>query len=172
MSISYAVFCLKKKKTHQLNARYKILVRPSAMTRLTHPPAIHHSVFDITSTRSTFLVFFFFNDTATTETYTLSLHDALPICASSARQDVVCKCTNGKTSDANEKSLIGCRLVLSCAHRSEEHTSELQSHVNLVCRLLLEKKKNTPTQREIQDTSETVCNDTPHTPTRNPSFCI
>src|SRR2546430_10389307 len=69
-------------------------------------------------------IFFFFNDTATTEIYTLSLHDALPIYSSrpvpmwwrpSARRDL--------------------------SPRSEEHTSELQSQSNLVCRLLLEKKK-------------------------------
>src|SRR3989454_8160767 len=72
--------------------------------------------------------FFFFNDTATTEIYTLSLHDALPISLE-----------------------LGCHGCLSCVmscprgradRRSEEHTSELQSPCNLVCRLLLEKKKN------------------------------
>src|SRR2546430_8114051 len=68
--------------------------------------------------------FFFFNDTATTEIYTLSLHDALPIWSS-----------------------VGAgwhrarRPHHGCCHRSEEHTSELQSQSNLVCRLLLEKKK-------------------------------
>src|SRR2546430_9640018 len=73
------------------------------------------------------LYFFFFNDTATTEIYTLSLHDALPISRS-----------------ANQKSLA-CRYRRMSSHtgaeRSEEHTSELQSQSNLVCRLLLEKKK-------------------------------
>src|SRR2546427_9549133 len=72
------------------------------------------------------LFFFFFNDTATTEIYTLSLHDALPIlhggCA--VRPDIV-------------QGTDRPRHV-----RSEEHTSELQSQSNLVCRLLLEKKKN------------------------------
>src|SRR6266571_8867062 len=67
--------------------------------------------------------FFFFNDTATTEIYTLSLHDALPISSPPS-------CTRGESRHR------------SCGPmRSEEHTSELQSHVNLVCRLLLEKKK-------------------------------
>src|SRR6266571_3472854 len=70
-------------------------------------------------------LFFFFNDTATTEIYTLSLHDALPIRA----------CTWSSTSLRRGTSRC------SCWARSEEHTSELQSHVNLVCRLLLEKKK-------------------------------
>src|SRR5260370_5317112 len=78
-------------------------------------------------------IFFFFNDTATTEIYTLSLHDALPI------------------SDRRRPPPPGWSRVgraISAAHiepgwcpRSEEHTSELQSHLNLVCRLLLEKKK-------------------------------
>src|SRR5260370_26953707 len=78
--------------------------------------------------------FFFFNDTATTEIYTLSLHDALPICAiaqhfrfgSSTRGTILPR-------SMDEQSDID--------YRSEEHTSELQSHLNLVCRLLLEKKK-------------------------------
>src|SRR6266702_8893156 len=75
------------------------------------------------------IFFFFFNDTATTEIYTLSLHDALPIpgpggCpARAARHE-----------------------VSPPAQRSEEHTSELQSRGHLVCRLLLEKKKNTDEQ--------------------------
>src|SRR5438477_12580249 len=76
--------------------------------------------------------FFFFNATATTEIYTLSLHDALPISVVDADLPVVKNvCT--MTQKLAEKKLA----VL----RSEEHTSELQSHVNLVCRLLLEKKK-------------------------------
>src|SRR6266571_2983762 len=77
-----------------------------------------------------FLFFFFFNDTATTEIYTLSLHDALPI--SGWRW--------GTRTSTTTTSCGGTR----CS-RSEEHTSELQSHVNLVCRLLLEKKKKNPT---------------------------
>src|SRR2546427_2117456 len=74
------------------------------------------------------VVFFFFNDTATTEIYTLSLHDALPI--SRAWQAAMAAW-----------SAYGPRAPASCS-RSEEHTSELQSQSNLVCRLLLEKKKN------------------------------
>src|SRR5215204_7738132 len=71
---------------------------------------------------SFFLFFFFFNDTATTEIYTLSLHDALPIFECARRS-----C---------------CWLPRPWrSRRSEEHTSELQSHSDLVCRLLLEKKK-------------------------------
>src|SRR5260370_41753827 len=72
--------------------------------------------------------FFFFNDTATTEIYTLSLHDALPI--SSDRQAGSCGSEDCRTRGIHKQEA-----------RSEEHTSELQSHLNLVCRLLLEKKK-------------------------------
>src|SRR4051812_49587148 len=79
--------------------------------------------------------FFFFNDTATTEIYTLSLHDALPICTRSL--PVSATHTRPRTSVGGDS---GRRAELA-RPRSEEHTSELQSHVNLVCRLLLEKKK-------------------------------
>src|SRR6202040_4480985 len=72
------------------------------------------------------LFFFFFNDTATTEIYTLSLHDALPICMRALKGSL-------NTSVPSTTAMIG--------FRSEEHTSELQSPVHLVCRLLLEKKK-------------------------------
>src|SRR5256885_17194566 len=71
--------------------------------------------------------FFFFNDTATTEIYTLSLHDALPIWQECGHQDFTTVST-----------WFSAHSVWS---RSEEHTSELQSPCNLVCRLLLEKKK-------------------------------
>src|SRR3954465_5666872 len=93
------------------------------------------------------LVFlFFFNDTATTEIYTLSLHDALPISPHTF--------TVTFTKDLGNGSFV--------AARSEEHTSELQSHDNLVCRLLLEKKNTTaparfrprhllPTRRSARD---------------------
>src|SRR3989454_2047980 len=77
--------------------------------------------------------FFFFNDTATTEIYTLSLHDALPISRGSRRADA---------PDCRPRTP---RRPRPGGPRSEEHTSELQSPCNLVCRLLLEKKKN---QRE------------------------
>src|SRR5260370_19888371 len=78
--------------------------------------------------------FFFFNDTATTEIYTLSLHDALPISVVPRRDlfvhaQIAFRIGNG---GANQRHVN---------RRSEEHTSELQSHLNLVCRLLLEKKK-------------------------------
>src|SRR3712207_7205743 len=90
---------------------------------------------------------FFFNDTATTEIYTLSLHDALPIWTGSARRRRapvrVWKGTSFRTkrpSAVEEPHRIAAPRVRS-AGRSEEHTSELQSRQYLVCRLLLEKKK-------------------------------
>src|SRR5256885_10002437 len=86
-------------------------------------------------------VFFFFNDTATTEIYTLSLHDALPIWRS---RSIASKSPWGRTRCC---AASRSRLTLVRSSRSEEHTSELQSPCNLVCRLLLEKKK-TLTQAE------------------------
>src|SRR2546430_4305108 len=77
-------------------------------------------------------IFFFFNDTATTEIYTLSLHDALPILPSPCARVGPRPCRSGAVREA---------LARPLCQRSEEHTSELQSQSNLVCRLLLEKKK-------------------------------
>src|SRR5688572_33395663 len=79
--------------------------------------------------------FFFFNDTATTEIYTLSLHDALPISADAAGAAVRVL----RRRDRHDRGQAG--PAPPDADRSEEHTSELQSQSNLVCRLLLEKKK-------------------------------
>src|SRR2546429_2350701 len=94
---------------------------------------------------TSFFFFFFFNDTATTEIYTLSLHDALPIYFSPG--------TDPATARLDAIPLITYCLFsrmriqkISLATRSEEHTSELQSRLHLVCRLLLEKKKNKQTQ--------------------------
>src|SRR5229473_3097690 len=80
--------------------------------------------------------FFFFNDTATTEIYTLSLHDALPICSRRTRNRAV---GIPATSARKRRPRLPREGRLA---RSEEHTSELQSLAYLVCRLLLEKKKN------------------------------
>src|SRR3989442_11958616 len=83
------------------------------------------------------MFFFFFNDTATTEIYTLSLHDALPIYSAAP---------DGTISAKTWSSWVDCRRRDCCGsgppsrQRSEEHTSELQSRPHLVCRLLLEKK--------------------------------
>src|SRR2546430_6599225 len=88
--------------------------------------------------RPTLFTFFFFNDTATTEIYTLSLHDALPIWSLSG--------AGGDLAMWLAYPRSGLRHAVCRSHnfkieRSEEHTSELQSQSNLVCRLLLEKKK-------------------------------
>src|SRR3712207_8120228 len=85
---------------------------------------------------------FFFNDTATTEIYTLSLHDALPIFRRVARR---LEQPRQRRQEARRHPPYGgsqpCVLALPLVTRSEEHTSELQSRQYLVCRLLLEKKK-------------------------------
>src|SRR5688572_32070466 len=90
-----------------------------------------------------FCFFFFFNDTATTEIYTLSLHDALPIFPTGGEV--------GRAGAGNFAEQVdggkGEPLWRSPAGRSEEHTSELQSQSNLVCRLLLEKKKKKKKKR-------------------------
>src|SRR2546422_4856214 len=85
--------------------------------------------------------FFFFNDTATTEIYTLSLHDALPISRNSIP-------TESRSRLASSRAPLRFTPAATTANsagpmRSEEHTSEIQSRLHLVCRLLLEKKKKT-----------------------------
>src|SRR5690349_24743769 len=87
--------------------------------------------FFLCSIPPSFMLFFFFNDTATTEIYTLSLHDALPILLSPCSQvtPVLSLAMRARAEVARPQT------------RSEEHTSELQSRRDLVCRLLLEKKK-------------------------------
>src|SRR2546422_4470837 len=94
-------------------------------------------------------VFFFFNDTATTEIYTLSLHDALPI----SRRLRLPPLAGGRRP----------RLPRGPADRaqpdgprSEEHTSELQSRLHLVCRLLLEKKKKNKNKNQIDSSDEII----------------
>src|SRR3712207_9131909 len=97
------------------------------------------------------LFLFFFNDTATTEIYTLSLHDALPICSRSSlpwerrragpvRRGLASNRAHEVAEDAATLASTGQRGE-GATSRSEEHTSELQSRQYLVCRLLLEKKK-------------------------------
>src|SRR3972149_4529247 len=130
--ISYAVFCLKKKKTpgaHNITGAPPHPARcvQSQAPRGDPPGALGCAIQHALCVRLlVVLLFFFFNDTATTEIYTLSLHDALPILA--------CLLT---------AMFRACRTRLSSNgfFRSEEHTSELQSQSNLVCRLLLEKNK-------------------------------
>src|SRR5947208_10055814 len=99
---------------------------------------------------------FFFNDTATTEIYTLSLHDALPISGRSLRARRP-QARSRSSASAQDKGTRTCCCSRRCAGtaRSEEHTSELQSPDHLVCRLLLEKKKTkhyTPKQQNESST--------------------
>src|SRR5437016_6812961 len=95
---------------------------------------------------STFF-FFFFNDTATTEIYTLSLHDALPIFINSPTRSCDARVILPSRAARRTRSVIrSSRQPV----RSEEHTSELQSLTNLVCRLLLEKKKKKKTNKTSQ----------------------
>src|SRR5438034_4740063 len=102
------------------------------------------------------LVFFFFNDTATTEIYTLSLHDALPISSSVA--------LGVRSSLGIYLAKKGYFYVSSRpgAGRSEEHTSELQSHSDLVCRLLLEKKKKTKKRNKTSKNNRQHAHQDPH----------
>src|SRR2546427_12789905 len=97
---------------------------------------------------------FFFNDTATTEIYTLSLHDALPICTQMVQRrgkhaidrnlHLVPLRSEGPKRLGDDRVALLPRAQSAHHRRSEEHTSELQSQSNLVCRLLLEKKKTKP----------------------------
>src|SRR5256885_8410083 len=95
------------------------------------------------------LCIFFFNDTATTEIYTLSLHDALPIYWGRYHQPTFAGLFDRAIGadvyqDEEIWSYLGGAPVSPTTARSEEHTSELQSPCNLVCRLLLEKKTRSP----------------------------
>src|SRR5438034_7492704 len=105
------------------------------------------------------VLFVFFNATPTTEIYTLSLHDALPICRRSCssirrswRNCTASSCTPAPTSSRHSRTTpIARSWPRSGARRSEEHTSELQSHSDLVCRLLLEKKNTNELSKQTQD---------------------
>src|SRR5205807_9662112 len=100
----------------------------------------HYTLYLTTSTLTFAFFIFFFNDTATTEISTLSLHDALPISAAAAAAP--CPWRRRRCSPPCGTPAAPGRRARSTPTRSEEHTSELQSPCNLVCRLLLEKKKN------------------------------
>src|SRR2546430_11375226 len=106
----------------------------------------------VSISRNGFNFVFFFNDTATTEIYTLSLHDALPICgpalALHGELEVIAL--------PHATELIDF-IVVPRDKRSEEHTSELQSQSNLVCRLLLEKKHRPARQGDRAKTLELRC---------------
>src|SRR3712207_7517459 len=106
------------------------------------------------------MCFFFFNDTATTEIYTLSLHDALPILTVGQSFEA----SSGTTTwmpfppDSSGKLLrprSSSKAFSRTAARSEEHTSELQSRQYLVCRLLLEKKKKQ--RQRLQPRQQAIC---------------
>src|SRR5256885_13291907 len=99
-----------------------------------------------------YFFFFFFNDTATTEIYTLSLHDALPIYRGQ-RGDRPPPPSVGSGDPRVRGRSGGGRPAPRRRNRSEEHTSELQSPCNLVCRLLLEKKKKTNHTSKTSSTS-------------------
>src|SRR5437870_13696044 len=86
-----------------------------------------------------FCFFFFFNVTATTDIYTLSLHDALPIFFSIQNDRLPNVGIEGMARQGH--AVLDAAKAAGVRHRSEEHTSELQSRGHLVCRLLLEKKK-------------------------------
>src|SRR2546429_6674132 len=125
------------------------------------------------------MFFFFFNDTATTEIYTLSLHDALPILSRgrsppAARSScIAATCSHGSRVCSLTRPARGSAHSWSQAFssawvtdirgsRSEEHTSELQSRLHLVCRLLLEKKKVcviTSAYYTANGQSESACRD-------------
>src|SRR2546422_5468474 len=95
---------------------------------------------------------FFFNDTATTEIYTLSLHDALPICALLPRPTRLTMFSLRRVARSPWRSSRGTVPTGNAVPaRSEEHTSELQSRLHLVCRLLLEKKKVVLTASRLLD---------------------
>src|SRR5215813_5805166 len=127
--ISYAVFCLKKKN-----------YRRSHRQPPPHPARPPTPRLPVPSCPVCPSFFFFFNDTATTEIYTLSLHDALPISSCWARR-------RPQSRRPRTCIFIGTAppSFARCKPRSEEHTSELQSRPHLVCRLLLEKKKKPST---------------------------
>src|SRR5688572_31742369 len=101
--------------------------------------------------------FFFFTDTATTEIYTLSLHDALPI--SMAGAEVFTRELYRRNIPMAVAISIDAALFQIKTGRSEEHTSELQSQSNLVCRLLLEKKKKKKKKKQKNKTKNRKNND-------------
>src|SRR5205807_2451710 len=143
--ISYAVFCLKKKtKITRVTLEVFTEVMLAAQAIVQYGFGAHHGGSDVsecwedlidTINVMLLIFFFFFNATATTEIYTLSLHDALPISGGERVDGAGDQLLAGAVFAGNEDA---CRRRRK--RRSEEHTSELQSPCNLVCRLLLEKK--------------------------------
>src|ERR1022692_2085101 len=115
--ISYAVFCLKKKK------------RPRSPASIEGNPKAPIAMRQETVSATRLQLFFFFNDPAPTEIYPFSLHDALPIF-----QELRCLASH---SSKRSSWFVSSPISTAPPWRSEEHTSELQSPCNLVCRLLL-----------------------------------
>src|SRR5260221_3239884 len=116
-------------------------------------------------------IFFFFNDTATTEIYTLSLHDALPICqhgdagmgraqfADVLGREALVHLAMAHPGDDLDLDLgrdVAREIFVGDHDRSEEHTSELQSHSDLVCRLLLEKKKKKTLRNQLGERTDSA----------------
>src|SRR5687767_15543856 len=110
----------------------------------------HHSIAP-EDDQPSFSITFFFNDTATTEIYTLSLHDALPISCS------VATTSSRATTRTRKPRRRHSRAAGFTRARSEEHTSELQSLAYLVCRLLLEKKKTTKNISDTDGVESLIC---------------
>src|SRR5688572_31271189 len=111
---------------------------------------------------SLFVSFFFFNDTATTEIYTLSLHDALPIWTGTELEEEERRDDGGQVRVDDRAEGAGKAVFDRAADglavaRSEEHTSELQSQSNLVCRLLLEKKKKKKQKTKAYQITRRAC---------------
>src|SRR5438132_2444883 len=100
--------------------------------------------------------FFFFNDTATTEIYTLSLHDALPISSWFSKKRPAFTSSLPKSEPIGPVVPRPGRRFRPFSRRSEEHTSELQSHSDLVCRLLLEKKKTKTSLKTADEVSKQI----------------
>src|SRR2546422_5525407 len=97
-----------------------------------------------------FSLFFFFNDTATTEIYTLSLHDALPICFPKSIWASSRGLPSKNRRPWGQMDATFHSRLWAFHRRSEEHTSELQSRLHLVCRLLLEKKQKAARKMQAQ----------------------
>src|SRR5690348_11805915 len=160
-STSYAVFCLKKKKNKKTPQSSDTTSKPRQQrpppnlvrANLSAQVKLHFTVPDPQSRCS----LFFFHATATTEIYTLSLHDALPICQD--RHAPRAPAGEPRRTVPGRQHLVRHRPRGLARRRSEEHTSELQSPVHLVCRLLLEKKKkqkNTAKQRHNKQATPTT----------------
>src|SRR5476649_2395796 len=140
---SYAVFCLKKKKDdhhHRQKIKKSFISEVESHDGQSRPHVRRLSLGcrHLTSGQLGLCCVFFFDDTATTEIYTLSLHDALPISRAGSPR---------KRSTVFTKKLTSNGIAI----RSEEHTSELQSHSDIVCRLLLEKKKKAKERVAVLD---------------------